>query len=116
MCHYRHQAHDDPFFWPGLQDITAWVDFTALAEAADACGLEVEGYTSQSMFLLACGLEGILREKIEQSRDGGLALNNEVRQLTMPGMMGERFQVMGLGRGLDREPAGFSLRDLRYRL
>lgn len=116
MCHYRHQAHDDPFFWPGLQDITAWVDFTALAEAADACDLEVEGYTSQSMFLLACGLEGILREKIEQSRDGGLALNNEVRQLTMPGMMGERFQVMGLGRGLDRDPAGFSLRDLRYRL
>ncbi|MEE4218167.1 MAG: SAM-dependent methyltransferase [Xanthomonadales bacterium] len=116
MCHYRHQAHDDPFFWPGLQDITSWVDFTALAEAADACGLEVEGYTSQSMFLLACGLERILQDKVDKSSDGGLALNNEVRQLTMPGMMGERFQVMGLGRELDREPAGFSLRDLRYRL
>ena len=116
MCHYRHQAHDDPFYWPGLQDITAWVDFTALAEAADACGLDVEGYTSQSMFLLACGLEGILRKKASESSDDGMALNNEVRQLTMPGMMGERFQVMGLGRGLDREPAGFSLRDLRYRL
>lgn len=116
MCHYRHHAHDDPFFWPGLQDITAWVDFTALAEAADACGLEVEGYTNQSMFLIACGLEGILRDKAAESSDDGMALNNEVRQLTMPGMMGERFQVMGLGRGLDREPAGFSLLDLRFRL
>lgn len=116
MCHYRHQAHDNPFFWPGLQDITAWVDFTALAEAADNCGLEVEGYTSQSMFLIGCGLERILQEKMKHSDDDGMALNNEIRQLTMPGMMGERFQVMGLGRGLDREPAGFSLRDLRFRL
>jgi len=116
MCHYRHQAHDNPFFWPGLQDITAWVDFTALAEAADNCGLEVEGYTSQSMFLIGCGLERILQEKMKHSDDGGMALNNEIRQLTMPGMMGERFQVMGLGRGLEREPAGFSLRDLRFRL
>ena len=116
MCHYRHQAHDNPFFWPGLQDITAWVDFTALAEAADHCRLDVEGYTNQSMFLVACGLEQALRDKVRESNDGGVALNAEARQLTMPGMMGERFQVMGLGRGLDREPRGFSLRDLRYRL
>ena len=116
MCHYRHRAHDDPFFLPGLQDITAWVDFTALAEAADACGLEVEGYTSQAMFLLGCGLDQVLSERSAKSEDGGLALNAEARQLTLPGMMGERFQVMGLGRGLQREPAAFSLRDLRYRL
>ncbi|MBT8040514.1 MAG: SAM-dependent methyltransferase [Gammaproteobacteria bacterium] len=116
MCHYRHRAHADPFFWPGLQDITAWVDFTALAEAADACGLEVEGYTTQAMFLTGCGLEAVLQERAATADDGGLALGAEARQLLMPGMMGERFQVMGLGRGLERMPSGFSLVDLRFRL
>jgi SAM-dependent MidA family methyltransferase len=119
MCHYRHRAHGDAFFWPGLQDITAWVDFTALAEAADACGLEVLGYTSQAMFLLGCGLEQLIAEGMAGRPDGGLSLSAEARQLTLPGMMGERFQVMGLGRGLDTEDAplcGFSLQDLRYRL
>lgn len=116
MCHYRHRAHDDIFFWPGLQDLTAWVDFTALAEAADACGLEVDGYTSQAMFLAGCGLDVALNEKMAASPDGGAALAAEARQLTLPGQMGERFQVMGLGRGLAREPRGFSLLDLRYRL
>lgn len=129
MCHYRHRAHGDVFFWPGLQDITAWVDFTALAEAADACGLEVLGYASQAMFLLGCGLDQVLAEGAAGNSDGGLALSAEARQLTLPGMMGERFQVMGLGRGVDSgldrnmsadEDApplcGFSLQDLRYRL
>jgi SAM-dependent MidA family methyltransferase len=119
MCHYRHRAHGDAFFWPGLQDITAWVDFTALAEAADACDLEVLGYTSQAMFLLGCGLDQVVTEGMAGRPDGGLALSAEARQLTLPGMMGERFQVMGLSRGLDPEDAplcGFSLQDLRYRL
>lgn len=116
MCHYRHRAHDDVFFHPGLQDITAWVDFTALAEAADHCELEVEGYTSQAMFLLGCGLDRVLAEKTAASEDGGLALGAETRQLTLPGMMGERFQVMGLGRGLADTPRGFNPLDLRYRL
>jgi SAM-dependent MidA family methyltransferase len=116
MCHYRHRAHDDVFFWPGLQDITAWVDFTALAEAADSCALEVEGYTSQTMFLLGCGLDRILAGHSSNSADGGLALSAQARQLTLPGMMGEKFQVMGLGRGLDQPLTGFSLQDLRYRL
>ena len=116
MCHYRHRAHDDPFFWPGLQDITAWVDFTALAEAADACGLEVEGSTTQAMFLAGCGLDRVMQDQVARADDGGLALGAEARQLVLPGMMGERFQVMGLGRGLEEEPAGFSLLDLRYRL
>ena len=116
MCHYRHRAHDDLFFWPGLQDITAWVDFTALAEAADSCGLEVEGYTSQALFLLGCGLDGLLMNHADNSADGGLALNAQARQLTLPGMMGEKFQVMGLGRGLEIPPRGFSLQDLRHRL
>jgi SAM-dependent MidA family methyltransferase len=116
MCHYRHRAHDDVFFWPGLQDITAWVDFTALAEAADICKLDVEGYTSQTLFLLGCGLDQILAGHSVNCEDDGLALSAQTRQLTLPGMMGEKFQVMGLGRGLDQPLRGFSLQDLRHRL
>ena len=116
MCHYRHRAHDDVFFWPGLQDITAWVDFTALAEAATGCGLELEGYCNQAMFLLGCGLEQVLAGQVAGSEDAGLSLNAQARQLTLPGMMGERFQVMGLGRRLDFAPCGFSLQDLSHRL
>ena len=116
ICHYRHRAHDDVFFWPGLQDITAFVDFTALAEAADLSGLHVEGYTSQVMFLLGCGLEQVLASQVALSEDGGMSLNAQTRQLTMPGMMGERFQVMGLGRELGFPLAGFELLDLSHRL
>ena len=116
ICHYRHRAHDDALFWPGLQDITAFVDFTALAEAADRCGLQVEGYTSQVMFLLGCGLDQVLASQRALSSDDGMALNTQARQLTLPGMMGERFQVMGLGRELGFPLKGFGLLDLCHRL
>ncbi|MGD8358768.1 MAG: SAM-dependent methyltransferase [Lysobacterales bacterium] len=116
MCHFRHRAHGDPFFWPGLQDITAWVDFTALAEAAAESGLEVEGYANQAMFLLGCGLDQVLAGRAGDDSGTRLSLGAEARQLTLPEMMGERFQVMGLGRGLHDPLAGFSLQDLRYRL
>ena len=116
ICHYRHHAHDDVFFWPGLQDITAFVDFTALAEAADACGLEVAGYTSQAMFLLGCGLDSIVSQRMAESKDSGVRITSETRQLTLPNHMGERFQVMALTRGLDSSMRGFALRDLRHRL
>jgi SAM-dependent MidA family methyltransferase len=99
ICHYRHRVHSDPFSWPGLTDISASVDFTALAEAADVCGLEVSGYTTQVMFLLACGLENVLRESESLSEAERLTLNNQVRRLTLPGEMGERFQLMALSRG-----------------
>ena len=68
------------------------------------------------MFLLGCGLEQVLQKQVSKSDDGGVELGAQARQLTLPGMMGEKFQVMGLGRGLDFEPRGFSLLDLRYRL
>ena len=120
ICHYRHLAHNDPFKWPGLTDISASVDFTALAEAADFCGLEVSGYTTQAMFLLACGLDKVLAESGLLAETERLAMNNQVRRLTLPGEMGERFQVMALSRGLDEDFCsdlrGFSLTDLRYRL
>lgn len=116
MCHYRHHAHGDVFFWPGLQDITAWVDFTALAEAADACGMEVAGYTSQAMFLLGCGLDSLVAQRMAESEDCGMRVTAEARQLTLPAGMGERFQVMALTRDLDVAMRGFALRDLRHRL
>jgi len=120
ICHYRHRAHDDPFIWPGLTDISASVDFTALAEAADNCGFDVSGYTSQAMFLLGCGLEEVISEFQALSEKERVRKNIEVRKLTLPGEMGERFQVMALCRDLNEDLAenlrGFTLRDLRYRL
>lgn len=120
ICHYQHRAHGNPFSWPGLTDISASVDFTALAEAADACGLEVSGYTTQAMFLLANGLDQVITSGESLSEKERLLINNQVRQLTLPGEMGERFQVMALSRGLDEALSdnlqGFSLSDLRYRL
>jgi len=120
ICHYQHYAHNDPFKWPGLTDISASVDFTALAEAADICGLEVSGYTTQAMFLMASGLDEVLAEFELLSDKQRLLKNNEVLRLTLPGEMGERFQVMALSRGLDDELSndliGFSLSDLCHRL
>lgn len=120
ICHYRHRAHDDPFVWPGLTDISASVDFTALAEAADSCGFEVSGYTSQAMFLLGCGLEDVILSFQSLSEIDRVMKNTEVRKLTLPAEMGERFQVMALCRDLSEDLSedlrGFRLRDLRYRL
>jgi SAM-dependent MidA family methyltransferase len=120
ICHYQHRVHDNPFIWPGLTDISASVDFTAVAEAADQCGLEVSGYTNQAMFLLACGLDNILAEFEFLSERERLKMNNQVRRLTLPGEMGERFQVMALSRGIDQALCenlqGFSITDLSYRL
>jgi SAM-dependent MidA family methyltransferase len=120
VCHYRQRVHNDPFAWPGLTDISASVDFTALAEAADRCGFELSGYTTQAMFLLGCGLDRILAECDHLSERERLRINNQVRMLTLPGEMGERFQVMALCRGLDEgsrtELSGFSITDLCHRL
>lgn len=120
ICHYQQRAHNDPFKWPGLTDISASVDFTALAEAADGCGLDVCGYTTQAMFLLGCGLDHLLAESHSLPERKKLKVNNQVRQLTLPGEMGERFQVMALSRGLEDDLAsdlrGFGITDLCHRL
>lgn len=116
VCHYRHHAHDDPFRYPGLQDISAFVDFTALAEAADASGLECTGYCNQAMFLIGCGLEEILRELEQLDDHARLERAAEIRRLTLPGEMGEKFQVMALTRDMDIDLRGFSMQDLRHRL
>lgn len=94
-CHYRHRAHFEPFWNPGLCDLTAWVDFTALGEAAEALGLEVAGYASQAEFLLALDILDALPGPDDP---GHLALAAELKQLVLPGEMGEKFRVMALGR------------------
>lgn len=113
MCHYRHRVHPDPLLLPGLQDITAYVDFTALAEAASGAGLALAGYTSQANFLLDCGLESMLAAFDPRDRRGWLKKVSELKTLVMPGEMGERFKVMALTKGIDAAPGGFGGRDLR---
>ena len=116
MCHYRHRAHTDPLILPGLQDITAHVNFTALAETAHVAGLEVAGFSSQSYFLLSCGLLEIAETDAVLEATGQVRLAQEVKRLTLPGEMGERFKVLALGRGLASPLLGFTLRDDRIRL
>ena len=115
MCHYRHRSHDNPLIYPGLQDITAHVNFTAVADAADAAGLHVAGYNSQAFFLIANGLENML-QLVDVNDPEFLKLSQQVKTLTMPGEMGELFKVMALSKGYDQALQGFQLQDLRSRL
>lgn len=108
MCHYRHRAHDDPFFLPGLQDITSHVDFTAMAWAAHHAGLDVLGYTSQAGFLINCGLTRLLERVGPKDAERYLPLTNQANRLLSPAEMGELFKAIGFGRGLDEPLAGFS--------
>jgi SAM-dependent MidA family methyltransferase len=110
-CHYRHRAHANPFLHPGLQDITAWVDFTRLAEAAVDAGLEVAGYCTQAAFLLASGIETDVAAGVDE-RDRARR-GSEARQLLLPGEMGETFKVLALTRGWEASLPGFRLQDLR---
>lgn len=115
LCHYRHRAHADPFLHPGLQDISAWVDFTAAAAAADATGLSVAGYSTQAHFLVDNGvLTELERLQTGQVRDR-VALAGQARRLLMPGEMGERFKVLAATRGRGHCD-GFGFRDLRHLL
>jgi SAM-dependent MidA family methyltransferase len=113
-CHYRHRAHADPFHLPGLQDITAWVDFTALAGSGDAAGLHVAGYATLGHFLVDAGIG----EELARAPASGAAGVDRLRQaqtLLMPGEMGERFKVLALSRG-PMQVTGFGFRDLRHLL
>ncbi len=116
MCHYRHRAHADPLIFPGLQDITAHVDFTAIAEAGHTAGLALLGYTSQAAFLLDSGLEKIVATSNPDDVRAHLALTQQIKKLTLPHEMGELYKVIALGRGLPGSLAGFGLQDRRARL
>lgn len=113
-CHYRHRAHEDPWLHLATQDITAWVDFTRVAESADECGLQVAGYTTQAAFLLATGIEARVAATDDVRARARLA--HAARRLVMPEEMGETFKLIALARGWDAPLAAFSLRDLRSRL
>jgi SAM-dependent MidA family methyltransferase len=115
MCHYRHRAHDDPFYRVGLQDITAHVEFTAIADSSLQAGLKITGYTTQAHFLLGSGLTELIATA-EADTEAHLAIANQVRRLTLPQEMGELFKVMGLTKNLAVSLPGFALRDLRGKL
>jgi SAM-dependent MidA family methyltransferase len=111
MCHYRHRAHDDPFFLPGLQDLTAHVDFTSVAEAGIDTGLKLLGYTTQAQFLINCGITRLLDQLSEAAASSRFALTAGVQKLLSPAEMGELFKVIALGRGIDGPLIGFASGD-----
>ena len=102
MCHYQHRSHSDPFCHIGLQDITAHVDFSAMAEHACAAGFELMGYTSQAHFLLECGLLDHAQEQSTNERTR-LALNQAIKLFTFPSEMGELFKVMACAKSCTLE-------------
>ena len=116
VCHYRHRAHADPLHWPGLQDITAFVDFTALAEAGVGAGFDFVGYAPQGRFLLASGLPELIADAPELSEIEHLRLIAETKRLTLPDDMGERFQAIAFSRGVRDALSGLQAFDLSRRL
>lgn len=112
MCHYRHRAHSDPFFLPGLQDITAHVNFTDIAECGIDAGLELLGYTSQAFFLINCGIAELLQDTAPENLRNYLPLSAQLQKLTSPAEMGELFKVIALGKKFATPLRGFAQGDL----
>jgi SAM-dependent MidA family methyltransferase len=108
MCHYQHQAHADPFARPGEEDITAHVDFTALAEAAHASGAQVLGYTTQAQFLVNCGITDVLAETNAENALHYAPIASQAQKLLSPAEMGELFKVLAIGRGAMGPLVGFT--------
>ena len=111
MCHYRHQAHGEPFFLPGLQDITAHVDFTAIVEAGFDAGLEFLGYTTQAAFLINCGLAEVLSRTPVEDHLRYLPQAQAAQKLISPAEMGDLFKVIALGKGIGETLIGFAQGD-----
>jgi len=114
MCHYQHRAHPDVMILVGLQDITAHVDFTALAEVASNAGLSVSGYTTQAHFLLSMGIEQSVAKVTDPSEQ--MKLTQQIKQLVLPSEMGELFKVIALTKGVEAKLQGFAFQDQRNRL
>ncbi|GKT12575.1 MAG: hypothetical protein ISEC1_P1553 [Thiomicrorhabdus sp.] len=114
-CHYQHRAHSNPFFYPGLQDITAHVDFTAVAEAGFDSGFKINGYTTQANFLMGSGLLEMAAD-MDTPLTEQLRIAQQIKTLTLPDEMGESFKVIALTKNLDISLIGFSIRDLRHQL
>jgi SAM-dependent MidA family methyltransferase len=107
-CHYRHHVHGDPFYLPGLQDITAHVDFSALARAAEAAGLELLGYANQAQFLVNCGITDLLAREDPADPQRYLPAAAAAQKLLSPAEMGELFKVLAVGRGIEQPLLGFA--------
>ena len=114
--HYHHRVTEDPFLFPGLQDLTASVDFTAVAEAGLKAGLALDGYTTQALFLMGNGLDRFYTERIEEHPEEALELAQQIKRLTLPSEMGDRFQVIGLTRETSLALHGFKPRNQLHRL
>ena len=112
MCHYRHHAHDDPFFLPGLQDITAHVNFSDIAECGIDAGLELMGYTNQAFFLINCGITELLKDTSPENLRDYLPLSAQLQKLTSPAEMGELFKVISLGKKMAKPLCGFASGDM----
>jgi len=115
-CHFRHRAHDDPFLWPGLQDITAHVDFTGIAQAAARVGLDVLGFASQARFLLDCGLLDACAVIPRDDLRAWTLETQAVQRLLSEAEMGELFKAIAFGRGVPDDAIGFRTRDRRASL
>jgi SAM-dependent MidA family methyltransferase len=115
-CHFRHRVHDDPLILPGIQDLTAWVDFTAVATAATEAGLRVSGFVTQSRLLLDGGLEQALAGFDRLPTAAQIELSRQVRMLTMPGEMGEHCKCIGLARGPLESPEALRIGDRAHNL
>ena len=116
VCHYRHRVNDDPLVNLGLQDITAWVDFTGLAEASREAGFDLGGFTTQAHFLAGVGIDREMQLAAGDDQNLYARLANQARQLMLPGEMGERFKAMAWLRGLEVSLSGFAMQDLRHTL
>ena len=114
MCHYQHRAHMDPFLYPGLQDLTAHVDFSAIAAAGQVAGLDIAGFTSQEAFLLSTGVLDLVADASSGPVDPKLSA--ELKQLTLSSEMGESFKALAMVKHIDTPLLGFSLRDRRMAL
>lgn len=111
MCHYRHRAHGDVFLHPGLQDVTAHVDFTALAEAGTRAGCDLLGYAGQAQFLVNCGITDVLSRLDAQDVARYAPRAAEAQMLLSPAEMGELFKVIAFGRGIAEPLLGFARGD-----
>jgi SAM-dependent MidA family methyltransferase len=116
MCHYRHRAHDDPFFLPGLQDITTHLDFSALAQVGRERGLDLIGYATQAQFLVNCGITDVLSETPATDAAAYAPLAAQANTLLSPSEMGELFKVIAFGKGVAVPLRGFTQGDRSHTL
>ncbi len=112
MCHYRHYAHNDPFYLPGLQDITNHVDFSAITQAAEDTGLQLMGYTTQAYFLINCGITEILAQTSIEGMNNYLSQASQLQKLVSPAEMGELFKVIAFGKNFPESLIGFRSGDM----